>query len=501
MTSLSGPILHHARVSPDREAIVFRGTRTTYGMLGKRIHACAGLLTGAGISSGDVVALLMKNSSAFLEISLAVSHIGAVILPINYRLASEEIGYIIGHSQARLLFVDEELVASAPDSVVTIVVDEHAQCDASMLAQGEAMATTPHRGAADTLFRLMYTSGTTDRPKGVMHSYSNFYWKCFDHISVLGLTAEDRLLIVGPLYHVGAYDLPGVALLIMGGTLCVLREFDEVDILSTIATEKITCGWMAPVMLSRVLSLPKRGDFDVASFRWLIGGGERTPQERITEFIELFRYGRYIDAYGLTETCAGDTFMDRGMELAKIGSTGRVVPNAEIEIRDAEGNALPTGTLGEICIRGPKVTAGYWRDPVKTAASFFPEGWFRSGDIGYLDEDGFLFLTDRLKDMILSGGENIASQEVERAISRLPQVSEVAAIGLPDPVWGERVVAVVVLRPGTRLTEDELRAHCKSQLAGFKVPRQLILRESLPRNPSGKVLKRVLRDELVHPLQ
>lgn len=497
MTSLSAPILHHARATPDREAIVFRGVRTTYAELGRRIQACAGLLTDAGVASGDVVALLMKNSSAFIELSLAASHIGAVILPINYRLAAEEVGYIVGHSKAKLVFVDSELLASAPESVVAVVVDEAAQGDASLLFQGEAVETRPHHGAANSLFRLMYTSGTTDRPKGVMHSCGNFFWKCLDHISVLGLSAHDRLLVVGPLYHVGAYDLPGVALLILGGSLCILREFDELHVLSTIAAEKISCGWMAPVMLSRILSLPNRADFDLSSFRWLIGGGERTPEERIVEFTQLFRHGRYIDAYGLTETCAGDTFMDPGMELSKIGSTGRAVPNVEIEIRDANGQELPAGTHGEICIRGPKVTAGYWLDPIKTSASFFPGGWFRSGDIGFLDEDGYLFLTDRLKDMILSGGENIASQEVERAIYRLPQVAEVAAIGLPDPDWGERVAAVVVLRPGTRLAEDELKAHCRSLLAGFKVPRQLILRDALPRNPSGKVLKRVLREELV----
>ena len=183
------------------------------------------------------------------------------------------------------------------------------------------------------------------------------------------------------------------------------------------------------------------------------------------------------------------------MEIAKIGSTGRAVPHVEIQIRDDAGGVLAPGESGEICLRGPKITKGYWRDPQKTAASFFGD-WFRSGDIGHLDQDGFLFLTDRKKDMIISGGENIASSEVERVIYRLEQVSEAAVVGLPDAQWGERVVAVVVVKAGARLTHAELESHCREHLAGFKVPRQLFLRESLPRNPSGKILKRVLRDEL-----
>ena len=235
--------------------------------------------------------------------------------------------------------------------------------------------------------------------------------------------------------------------------------------------------------------------YDLSSFRWLIGGGERTPEQRIREFAGVFDTARYIDAYGMTETVSGDTLMEPGFEIAKIGSTGRALAHVEIAILDDAGRALPAGTEGEIAIRGPKVTTGYWRDGAATARAFH-QGWLRSGDVGYLDADGFLFLTDRKKDLIISGGENIASSEVERVIYDLPQVSEVAVVGAPDPRWGERPVAVVVLRPGEALDLDTLIAHCRGSLASFKVPRELILREALPRNPSGKVLKRVLREEL-----
>ncbi len=341
----------------------------------------------------------------------------------------------------------------------------------------------------------MYTSGTTDRPKGVMHTYENFYWKSSDHVLSLGLNCETRLLVVGPLYHVGAFDLPGIAVLWQGGLLCVMRDFEPERVLASIAEERLDAAWLAPVMTSALLSQPERERYDVSSLRWVIGGGERTPEARIRTFSAYFTNARYIDAYGLTETCGGDTFMESGREIEKIGSTGRALAHVELEIRDDAGLPLGPGEAGEICLRGPKVTKGYWRDPEKTAASFFDD-WFRTGDVGYLDEDGFLFLTDRRKDIIISGGENIASSEVERVLYELPQVVEAAVVGVPDEKWGERPVAVICLREGSELDLDTLMAHCRARLASFKVPKELILRDQLPRNPSGKILKRVLREEL-----
>ena len=305
-------------------------------------------------------------------------------------------------------------------------------------------------GRPRDLMRLMYTSGTTDRPKGVMLSYENFYWKSADQTLALGLNGETRLLVVGPLYHVGALDLPGIAVLWHGGMLVHPSR------LRTRAGAGVDRGRKAERGLVRARDdhgdphLPDRERYDVSSLQWAIGGGERTPEARIRAFSEYFTNARYIDAYGLTETCGGDTFMEAGREIEKIGSIGRAIAHVEIEIRDDAGNRLAPGENGEICLRGPKVTQGYWKDPEKTAAAFFGD-WFRSGDIGYLDEDGFLYLTDRKKDMIISGGENIASSEVERVIYELPQVREFAVIGMPDARWGERPVAIVVLAEGAAL--------------------------------------------------
>lgn len=496
MVSVTASVAWWARTEPQRLALVHGDQRRSYGELQQRVERGAALLHAQGVAAGDRVALLMKNSAAFLELSLAIGHVGAVLLPVNYRLGADEVGYIAEHAGVRLLFADEELRASVPAGLPTVWVDTAAQADSALLAAGVGTAAPPAHGTqAEDLYRLMYTSGTTDRPKGVTHSYANMAWKCLDHITALGISRDDKLLVVGPLYHVGAYDLPGVALWMVGGALVVERDFDAERALALIARERITAAWLAPVMLNRCLASPERGAHDLSSLQYVIGGGERTPEQRIREFAGLFTQARYIDAYGLTETCSGDTMMEAGREIEKIGSTGRALAHVDLAILDDAGQPLPAGTPGEVCLRGPKVTRGYWRDEAKTQASFFG-AWFRTGDVGYLDAEGFLFLTDRKKDMILSGGENIASSEVERVVAMLAQVAEVAAIGLPDPQWGECVAVAVVLRPGQTLTLEELRAHCSGKLGGFKAPKKLVLCEALPRNPSGKVLKRELRLQL-----
>ncbi len=494
MINLSSFIAFHARRTPDQCALKYRGEDVSYADFDDRIRRVGGWLTSRGIGADDVVAVLMKNSTAFLKLVFATSHIGAVFLPINYRLSADEVGYIVSNSGARILIADGEFASIAAGGAPVVLLDEAVQSGATRLAPDITPAPMHVRKPRE-LMRLMYTSGTTDRPKGVMLTYENIYWKSADQTLALGLNAETRLLVVGPLYHVGALDLPGIAVLWHGGMLSVHRDFDPGQALAAIEAERLNAAWFAPVMTTAILTCPTRNRYDVSSLKWAIGGGEKTPEVRIRAFSEFFENARYIDAYGLTETCGGDTFMEAGREIEKIGSTGRAIAHVEIEIRDDRGNRLASGENGEICLRGPKITQGYWKDPEKTAAAFFGD-WFRSGDVGYLDEDGFLYLTDRKKDMIISGGENIASSEVERVIYELPQVREVAVIGLRDERWGEKPVAIVVLADGSSLALPDLTDHCRAKLAGFKVPKQLIIRDSLPRNPSGKVLKRVLRAEL-----
>jgi len=500
MANLTEFLGFHARRTPDRTAIAYKDKEITYAELMLRATAGSNWLAERGISRGDVVAVLMKNSAAFFDLVFAVSHLGAVLLPINYRLAPSEISYILGDSGARLLIADQEFeeVTTLLDQEIiedVFLLNSSAQEDIRFVAINSGSHFPVLRQSSD-LMRLVYTSGTTSRPKGVMHAYDQFYWKHLSLIPPLELSHKTRLLIVGPLYHVGGLELPGLSVLALGGMIALEREFDPERALATIKRYSLNGAWFAPTMTNMILALPSSCWVSARSLSWVIGGGERTPEARIRSFGEAFPNARYIDAYGLTESNSGDTFMVPGMELAKIGSTGRAAPHLEVEIRDESGAKLRPGQDGEICLRGRKITSGYWNDKQRTDEAFFPEGWFRTGDIGHLDDEGFLYLTDRKKDMILSGGENIASSELERVIYEMPEVLEAAVIAGADPEWGEVPVAVITPRPGLNITLSDLQKHCRKSLAGFKTPKRLIIKESLPRNPSGKVLKRVLREEI-----
>src|SRR5262245_745115 len=307
MVVLSSFIQFHARRTPDRVALVYGQDRITYAEFMRRIEATADWLSARGIMPGDVVALLMKNSPAFLELTFAISHLGAVSLPLNYRLAADEIGYILDNAGARLLLCDQDLLAAGASMPNAVPVDTAAQRNSTRLAAAAQSPAGRRTAHPDDLFRLMYTSGTTERPKGVMHSYSNFYWKCADHVVALGLTAGDRLLVAGPLYHVGAFDLPGVAVLWVGGTLTILRDFSAKAAFAAMARERLTGAWLAPVMLGGMLGDPDRATYDLACVRWVVGGGERTPEARIRAFSNLFPRARYVAAYRLPESSRGGT--------------------------------------------------------------------------------------------------------------------------------------------------------------------------------------------------
>jgi acyl-CoA synthetase (AMP-forming)/AMP-acid ligase II len=499
MFNLSRLLAQNARTTPDAEALIYEGIRLDWTSLEARVSHIAYGLRRRGIAEGAIIGLMMKNSLAYVELIYAIGHIGATVLPLNFRLSADEVKYITTHAGAQLIMADDIFLGATEEAgLPVIVLDEAGRSDVGALLEapdgGRKRVDIVARGR-DDVFRLMYTSGTTSRPKGVVHSYDNYYWKCFDHILALGLSSSSRLLIVGPMYHVGGCDLPGLAVHLAGGTIVIQRDFDPRKVLEKIVSERIDGIWLAPVMTNDILALPMEGLPQPVSLRWCIGGGERTPESRIRAFMRRFPAARYIDAYGMTETCSGDTMMEPGRELEKIGSVGSPLRFVEIEIRDDKGNAVPSGVEGEICIRGPKVMREYWRNPESTIAAFHADGYLRSGDVGYMDEDGFLFITDRQKDMIISGGENIASSEVERVIYGHPAVKEAAVFARADPKWGEIAIAAVVLAEDRRLDLDELLLHCQKSLAKFKCPKDLVVLPALPRNPSGKVLKRVLRDQ------
>ncbi len=346
----------------------------------------------------------------------------------------------------------------------------------------------------DDIHRLMYTSGTTGRPKGVMITHANLAWKNLAHLIEFGFNVDDLGLACGPLYHVGALDLTTTTLVAAGAATIVHRAFDAAAVVDEIERSRVTTVWLAPAMVNAIMALPDVERRDLSSVRVIINGGEKMPIPLIERIQRTFPSAWFADAYGLTETVSGDTFLDRDHLITKLGSVGQTCAYLELEVWDEQRRAVPVGQRGEIVLRGPKVFKGYWRDAEATDRAF-AGGWFHTGDIGVVDEDGYLFIVDRLKDMIVSGGENIAGSEVERVLYEHDSVLEAAVVGRPDDRWGEVPVAFVVLRADQSVTEDALIAHCAAQLAKYKVPKEVTFLEALPRNPSGKVLKRDLRPE------
>ena len=491
-------LAEHAARTPDTAITIFEGEPTTYAQMAARATALAGGLAGLGVGRGDVVALLSYNCPEYLETIFATSYLGAVVMPINWRLAAPEARYLLEHSGARVLVCDPDLLdLGAPASadlgltrVCTTAVPDDGWTSLAELRTAAPAARTATGG--DDVHRLMYTSGTTGRPKGVMITNANLAWKNLAHLAELGFTSADIGLACGPLYHVGALDLTTTSLIAVGTTTILHRAFDAAAVVDEIERSRVTTVWLAPAMVNAIMALPGVDGRDLSSVRVIVNGGEKMPIPLIERIQRTFPSAWIADAYGLTETVSGDTFLDRDSLVAKLGSVGRPCPHVELDLWDDDGRSVPAGERGEIVLRGPKVFAGYWNDPEATEKAF-AGGWFHTGDIGVRDEDGYLWIVDRLKDMIVSGGENIASSEVERVLYEHPAVLEAAVVASPHDRWGEVPVAHVVLRDGTTATADELIEHCRGQLAKFKVPTAVTFLDALPRNPSGKVLKRELR--------
>jgi acyl-CoA synthetase (AMP-forming)/AMP-acid ligase II len=499
----SSVLKRNAETYSDKDSVIGLGKRLTYRELYERSNSLARGLRDLGLGKGDIVGILLYNCCEYIEITFAINQIGAVWLPLNFRLAGAEFQYILENAGAKALITEQEfapVISSIKSNLpalkhVMVLGSNHPEdwLDYADLVSQNLGAKMPHAEVGlDDLHRLMYTSGTTARPKGVMLTYGNLYWKNIGHLLTFAITNMDRTLVVGPLYHVGGMDLPGTGTLYAGGSLVILKKFDPVEILKAIDQEKVTNLWLSPAMTIMLFNEPSFDQYDVSSVRFIIDGGEKMPVTLIKQFKDKFPNAWFADAYGLTETVSGDTFLAKDRMLNKLGSVGKPVPHLHVRVVDENDNDAPPNELGEICLKGPKVFKGYWKNPEATAEAL-RGGWFHTGDIGTLDEDEYLYIMDRKKDMIISGGENIASPEVERVIYEIPAVLEAAVVGIPHPKWLEVPKAYVALKPGETLTAEEITKHCIEKMAKFKVPKEIEFIDLLPRNPSGKVLKRELR--------
>jgi long-chain acyl-CoA synthetase len=505
----------HGRTRGDAPAFLFEGETTTYAEFDRRTAQVANGLLAEGLKRGSRVAYLGKNSAAYFEILFGAARMGAVMTPVNWRLAEPEVVYISRDAEAEILFADDYCLALAervageiPTLRKIVAIDGGAPGRESYRGwrDGQSSADQTVKVAPTDVAVQLYTSGTTGRPKGVQLSHGVFFafnahaganpgafgpdmaWNRWN--------AQDVSLVAMPVFHISGTGW-GVAGTYAGAFTVVLREFDNGAVIQTIRDFRVSKTVLVPTTIQMMLDYPGISRSDFASMTDFLYGASPIPLDLLQRAVDAFGCG-FVQLYGMTETCGAVTYLPDADHVAgnpRMRSAGKPIPGAEIRILDPESDTeLAIGEVGEVCIRAPTTMTGYWKQDEETARVIREDGWVRSGDAGYLDADGYLFIRDRVKDMIVSGGENVYPAEVENAIYGHPHVAEVAVIGVPDPKWGEAVKAVVVAKPGEPADAESIIAWARARIAGYKVPKSVDFIEALPRNASGKVLKRELRE-------
>jgi fatty-acyl-CoA synthase len=503
--SLSGWFEQRTQLTPKRRALTFEGTTWTYAEMMERIECVATVLREGGVRHGDRVAFLGFNHPSFFLTMFASSRLGAIFVPLNFRLTGPELSFIINDAGVHTIVADpthrsvidgisHELPCHrflATEAAVGDLQGPWLSLDALAAEAGRLANAEPLD--PDEVALIMYTSGTTGRPKGAMLTHANIWWNNSIALLLADILETDVSLVVAPLFHIGGLNVTTLQVWMKGGENVLHRSFDPAAFLRDIATYGVTITFAVPAMLLFVSQHPEFAAADLTTVRSIVCGGAPVPEAIIKLYL-----GRGIQinqGYGLTETAPCATFLTPEHSLARLGSAGRAPMFIDLKLVDAEGATVAEPLAkGEICVRGPNVMKGYWNRPEATAQAIDPEGWFHTGDVGYFDEDGFLFVADRIKDMVITGGENVYPAEVESVLYEHPAVAEVAVIGLPDERWGEAVTAVAVLKPESELSLQQLRDFASESLAGYKLPSRLKLVAALPRNPAGKVLKFELRE-------
>lgn len=486
--------------TPRRAALTFEGTTWTYAELQERIDRLASALRASGVCHGDRVAFLGLNQPSFLECLFAAARLGAIFVPLNFRLSGTELSFIINNAGVHTLIVD------APHRSIVDAIRTELPCRRYFSADQPAdqwpstdeliAAHAPLRIGAtvteDEVAIIMYTSGTTGRPKGAMLTHGNIWWNNSNVLLTFDCLGSDIVLVVAPLFHIGGLNVNTLVTWQTGGHILLHRTFDPSRFLGDIAKYRVTSTFAVPAMLLFVSQQPNFASADLSSLRTIVCGAAPVPEPLMRLYAD--RGIPINQGYGLTEASPLLTFLSPEWGIAKIGSAGRTPMFTEVRLVAPDGREVTApGEKGEIIARGPNITKGYWNNPEATAATIDAEGWLHTGDVGIFDDDGFLFIVDRVKDMVITGGENVYPAEVENVLYEHPAISEIAVIGLPDEQWGEAVVAVAALKQDASLDLEELRTFATDRLARFKLPSRLEIVSALPRNPAGKVLKFELR--------
>ena len=483
-----------AATSADVVAIVSGdGEQLTYRELADRAARWAAVFTARGIGRGDRVAFLGENQPAFVEVLFGAARVGIVFVPVNTRLAAPEVAHILTDSDARLLVHDDRSAAVAVEAagaagdLPRLVVGSEAD---AALAAVEPAPETPGVGLDDPA-AILYTSGTTGRPKGAVLTHGNLTWNSLNTLVDADIVSTDIALVISPLFHAASLGMGLLPVLLKGGTVVLERAFDAGRALRLIEQHGITMLSGVPTTYQFLAEHPDWASTDLSSLAKLTCGGSPVPT-RVLEAFEA-RGLSFSQGYGMTETSPGATYLPATRTRSKMGSAGQPHFFTEVRVVGEGGESLAPGEIGEIQVRGPNVTPGYHGNEAATAEAFTADGWFRTGDLGSFDDEGYLFVADRLKDMIISGGENIYPAEVEDLILGLEEVTGVAVIGIPDERWGETPWAIVTLRPGAELTTERVAEYLNGRIARYKIPKNVVVVDELPRTASGKVKKLDLR--------
>ena len=476
----------------------------TYAELDQLIQRTMLYLQGLGVEPGDRVALQLSKSLEFILLHLATVRLGAITLPLNLAYPPEELKYFLSDSGAKLFFALESskentknILSELPDLQDCIFLNP-SEPEQFISLIPESLNPTPDSQLPEIDFQdtaiIIYTSGTTGRPKGAEITHGNIQSNLEALHTAWGWRPDDVLLHILPIFHVHGLFVALHGALHAGATTLMMRAFNDRKTLQNLVERKCTVLMAVPTIHRRLISIPNPKDFDLSHVRLITSGSDRLPDEVFTGFQEIFGH-TLLERYGMTETgmnCSNPLHGER-----RIGSVGLPLPGVEVRIVDSETETpLPDGEIGDLQLRGPNVFNSYWRQPQKTAESFTADGWFRTGDLGYREPDGYITLCGRSKDLIISGGLNIYPPEVERVLVEHSAVETCAVIGCPDDEWGENVTAVVILKEGKSVSEGELIAFCRERLASFKSPKSIIFHDALPRNAMGKVQKVALRNKL-----